>query len=463
MKRLFTYYRFVFFLFVCFCGGVSVQAGSNYSDSITSDERELYELIMHYRQEKGLPRVPLSASLTYVAQTHARDMYYHFSEIPNGCNMHSWSAYGPWSKCDYYPDHRNAKGMWIKPKELTPYTGTGYEIAQQYLPPTSGIYTPMESLQGWQNSPGHNAVMVNLNTWSDVNWQAIGIGMYKGCACVWFGEEKDPVAVTPYVRSQPASEHKTPGSEDKHSPSESNKTDTNGRQQYRLKMEDDYKPTTTGKHNGDMSSETKTEHRYQPSTTIKTTQQGKKTGIAEYRSYRKSAVKEQPEPSEGLLSRYYEHNGRYYLSFFSAGYTYSFIDRQHLLTLSLLDFRTALFGFSPLAAELTILPWDETVSYKPSVRLYIPLAKNFAIVPYASAAIDVSYLGKYFVKDHDYNMSRDFHATAIAGVALNFSALTHMPVEIKAEYRHPIVIPAYGEYHSRGAYIGVQIYFGKSL
>ena len=45
----------------------------------------------------------------------------------------------------------------------------------------------------WKGSSAHNAVIVNQGIWHDSNWQAIGVGMYKGYACVWFGNEKDPV------------------------------------------------------------------------------------------------------------------------------------------------------------------------------------------------------------------------------------------------------------------------------
>lgn len=157
----------------------------------TKDEMELYELIMQYRQENNLSRIPLSPSLTYVAQVHVRDVYQYYSEIPDGCNPHSWSGHGSWSKCDYYPDHRNAACVWSKPEELTSYQGYGYEIVCYFTPPTSGICTPEEVLKGWQGSPGHNSLIINLGVWARHSWNAIGIGMYKGVACVWFGDEAD--------------------------------------------------------------------------------------------------------------------------------------------------------------------------------------------------------------------------------------------------------------------------------
>ncbi|MCH8903763.1 MAG: hypothetical protein IIA45_07605, partial [Bacteroidetes bacterium] len=38
---------------------------------ITAEELKLYRQINDYRKKKGLPSIPLSASLTHVAKTHA--------------------------------------------------------------------------------------------------------------------------------------------------------------------------------------------------------------------------------------------------------------------------------------------------------------------------------------------------------------------------------------------------------
>ena len=159
---------------------------------LSQSEIELYQLIMEYRAENGLPKIPLSVSLTQVAQIHAKDVYEHFDEIPEGCNAHSWSRHGSWTRCDYYPDHRNAKGMWSKPRELTEYEGNGYEIVHYFNPPTSGVASPKGALKGWKSSPPHNATILNIGIWTDTEWAAIGVGMYKGVACVWFGEYTDP-------------------------------------------------------------------------------------------------------------------------------------------------------------------------------------------------------------------------------------------------------------------------------
>jgi uncharacterized protein YkwD len=147
-------------------------------------EKELYAGIMAYRNENGLSAIPLSASLSKVAQLHVRDLQ---ENRPAGgrCNLHSWSkAYGD---CCYTSDHRRADCMWDKPRELTDYTGNGYEIAHW----ASDGATAASALQGWKSSSGHNAVMTNKSIWKDVTWNAVGIGIYREYAVVWFGKEAD--------------------------------------------------------------------------------------------------------------------------------------------------------------------------------------------------------------------------------------------------------------------------------
>lgn len=159
---------------------------------LNANERKLYELVMQYRVEKGLTTIPLSASLSFVAKTHCKDLVENF--VPNSnCNMHSWSAKGNWTPCCYTPNHAQARAMWNKPSELTNYKGNGYEIAFRVWSSGNANYTatPEEALEGWKNSSGHNDVILNKNIWNDIKWNAIGIGIYKGFAVIWFGAEED--------------------------------------------------------------------------------------------------------------------------------------------------------------------------------------------------------------------------------------------------------------------------------
>jgi len=159
---------------------------------LSTEEMKLYDLIMSYRKQYGLPRIPLSKSLTYVAQQHCLDLSTNRIDSRNGCNAHSWSGKGKWSKCCYTPDHKNSKCMWDKPRELTNYEANGYEIAYTYgIDPNESIATAELALAGWKSSKGHNNVIVNREKWKYTSWNAIGIGIYKGYVTVWFGETPD--------------------------------------------------------------------------------------------------------------------------------------------------------------------------------------------------------------------------------------------------------------------------------
>jgi len=152
---------------------------------LSTQEQELYNLIMQYRKKLKLPSIPISPSLTYVAQVHVWDLETNKPETST-CNMHSWSKKGTWSAVCYTDDHKNAAGMWNKPSELTNYNGNGFEISYSQ----SNGATPQSALEGWKSSSGHNGVIINKGIWSE-KWNAIGIGMYGGYAVVWFGNEKD--------------------------------------------------------------------------------------------------------------------------------------------------------------------------------------------------------------------------------------------------------------------------------
>lgn len=157
----------------------------SYSQTLTNEEQKLYDNIMEYRKSKGLDNIPLSKSLTFVAQTHVKDLVDNHTDVGK-CNLHSWSNKGTWEACCYTDDHANAAGMWSKPKEITTYSGNGYEIAHWASYETDAD----NALKGWKKSSGHNAVILNQGIWNQ-KWNAIGIGLYKNYAVIWFGNEED--------------------------------------------------------------------------------------------------------------------------------------------------------------------------------------------------------------------------------------------------------------------------------
>ena len=156
------------------------------------EEKKLYELIMQYRKEKKLESIPLSAKLTLVAQTHAKDLSENYEPFNGKCNLHSWSKKGKWESCCYTDDHKKAECMWTKPKEIADYASSGYEISYY----SGAGANAADGIAGWKVSTGHNQVMINDGIWKQIKWNAIGIGIYKEYGVVWFGELKDETPPT---------------------------------------------------------------------------------------------------------------------------------------------------------------------------------------------------------------------------------------------------------------------------
>ena len=180
-----------------------VQALSPAGESPAADRAaavRIAALINDYRAANGLPPIPISRSMTAVAEAHAKDMAvgsatgrpFDHGRDERGlpCNAHSWSNRGPWTPVCYTADHRYARFMWNKPREITQgaYPGNGYEIGYE----TSGLVIPEQAVRGWQTSEHHNRVILELERWQPMDWQAMGVGVSGRFAFVWFGQEADP-------------------------------------------------------------------------------------------------------------------------------------------------------------------------------------------------------------------------------------------------------------------------------
>jgi uncharacterized protein YkwD len=160
-------------------------------DSLTQGEKEIFKLINEYRQSKKLSPVEFSPSLSYVARLHAKDQTHHHV-YKSKCTLHSWSSDGNWSSCCYTADHKKAECMWNKPRELTRYTGDGFEISFfSTFEYDSEAAFAADALAGWKKSPGHNTVIVNLGHWNKTEWKAMGVGIHGNYINVWFGKEAD--------------------------------------------------------------------------------------------------------------------------------------------------------------------------------------------------------------------------------------------------------------------------------
>jgi uncharacterized protein YkwD len=153
---------------------------------LSETEEMIFRKVNEYRTMYGLKAVQLSKSLTYVAQLHVYDLAVNHPTTRR-CNLHSWSSNGPWSSCCYTEDHRAAECMWNKPRELTNYSGDGYEIAYWTNERLYPSQFAEKALLGWKRSSDHNRVIMNKGEWKKLEWNAMGVGYYEGFAVVWFG------------------------------------------------------------------------------------------------------------------------------------------------------------------------------------------------------------------------------------------------------------------------------------
>jgi hypothetical protein len=156
---------------------------------LTKEEYRLYSLINNYRTKNGLPIIPVSRSLCYVAKIHARDLFFNNPDT-SSCSLNSWSDKGKWTACCHSRYTPNPVCIVNKPKELTGYAGEGHELAYW----DSEELVPDTVLRFWQSIEQTREILLNQKKWNYFNWKAIGIGLYKGYACVWMGELADTIA-----------------------------------------------------------------------------------------------------------------------------------------------------------------------------------------------------------------------------------------------------------------------------
>ena len=172
-----------------------INSSQTFSTCLSDEEQKLARLIHDYRSKHGLASTSITYSLTQVAKVHVRDLHENFLvTVPQspglGCNLHSWSSKGHWTPMCYRPDHALAATMWNKPREITAnvYTGNGYELAYWSSIPA----TASRILTGWQQSPPHQAVLLETGGWQQKRWPAMGVGIHGQFAAVWFGDRPDP-------------------------------------------------------------------------------------------------------------------------------------------------------------------------------------------------------------------------------------------------------------------------------
>jgi hypothetical protein len=172
------------FIFLLFSGAEAICQVPDIC--LTKEEYRLYTLINEYRSKKGLEIIPVSKSLCYVAKIHARDLFLNRPDT-SFCSLNSWSDKGLWTACCHSGNTPNPACIVNKPAELAKYSGEGHELcywdSEQLQPDTIFNF--------WLSIDQARDLLVNDKKWSYFKWKALGVGLYKGYACVWVGEVPD--------------------------------------------------------------------------------------------------------------------------------------------------------------------------------------------------------------------------------------------------------------------------------
>lgn len=175
------------FLFSVFCGTIFSQkicdGGKIFSekncsgDEISQQEKELHQIVNEYRAKNNLPKIPLSDSLSIVANRHLLDLAKNLKSLTHG-----------WSNCPFDLKNQNTWNcVFESPKRLNVgYSGNGYENLYRNL---EGNATPVLALEAWKKSEMHNSLLLNLNNWKDTQFDAFGMAVSGEYIALWFGSK----------------------------------------------------------------------------------------------------------------------------------------------------------------------------------------------------------------------------------------------------------------------------------
>jgi len=214
---------------------------------------------------------------------------------------------------------------------------------------------------------------------------------------------------------------------------------------------------------------------------------------------------EEPVAHEPLVNRYYRRSGKTYLSLISVGYSTFFMlpnnpqgyaptefaGKRHLLNFDVFNWRAGFFGMSLFNLEMGLNNTCVTASgdslttlmgggpnndlipakmatmwfaYKPTFNFYIPITDWLAATLYFGMDVDLCKL-MYVIRKNYYvdaaTPENNFHLGLIGGAGFRFSPHGQLPIDIRCEYRHPVmgnkgIIP-------QGIYLTAQVGFGWVL
>lgn len=177
-----TFILTIFFIIL----SLQVFSQDTYAVCIDNTEKELFSLINKYRHKNKLNELEFSASLCYVADVHAKDLF--INEPYKKCgSFNSWSNKGRWKELCYDKSKYAIKAMKAKPAELTNYMGQSVEIVYY----SNKDFNANDIFDTWLKSDTFKNIILNKPPNATSKWVSIGIAVFENFACVWFGPTKD--------------------------------------------------------------------------------------------------------------------------------------------------------------------------------------------------------------------------------------------------------------------------------
>ena len=188
------------------------------------------------------------------------------------------------------------------------------------------------------------------------------------------------------------------------------------------------------------------------------------------------------QKKENVFKRYYKHSGTNSLSILSVGYsTYFYLPnsgnpaaldagKRHILNFEIFEWRAKCFGMQMFNFEMGLntpsAPGDAQTrymferggstpnsraeatgktmwfAYKPAIKFYIPCTKWLAIELYGGAEVDITgvwyKISKKYYNNDQTIPDQNFFVNAFGGAGFVLTGVPALPLEIKAEYRHPL-------------------------
>lgn len=168
---------------------------SDKENTLNQEETLLFNLINDLRITNKLSAIPLSADLCLVAQTHINDLLVSKPQ-ESGCSLHSWSNAGKWSPCCHSKDPSGLQCMKSKPKEITGYTGNGFELIYW----GEDMATASEATDLWKKVEASMDMLLCKGKWKTYQWKAMGVGIKEGYAILWLGDKADANQITQDIK-----------------------------------------------------------------------------------------------------------------------------------------------------------------------------------------------------------------------------------------------------------------------